>query len=157
VHPLSKYRDFKEKGFKRFWQEDILRSSEPDHKKAAAVALGVFVGLTPFWGFHTLLVFLFAAALRLNKVTAFLFSNISILPLIPLVVYAGYQAGSFIMGKGFQWELRFSDFDSSGEMFNGFVQYLMGSFALATFLSLLLWLGSYCFISLLKRKQLIKS
>lgn len=156
IHPRNKYREFREKGFKRFWKEDIIKSQEPAHKKAAAVALGVFVGMSPFWGLHTLLVFLLAAAFKLNKVTAFLFSNISIPPLIPIIVYAGYQLGSLITGRGFAWELSLNDFDSSAEVFSGLGQYLLGSFALAGIVAFLLWIVFYFLFSVSNQKQVVK-
>lgn len=157
IHPRNSYNDFRKKGFKRFWNENIIKNQEPAHKKAAAIALGVFVGISPFWGFHTLLVFIFAAIFDLNKVVAFLFSNISIPPLIPLIVYASYQAGSLFTGKGLAWELRPEDFDSSTDIFQGLLQYMMGSFALAGLMAFLLWVIFYFMFSLTQQKQVVKS
>jgi len=156
IHPRDKYRQFRDKGFKRFWNEDILKSDEPAHKKAAAVALGVFVGISPFWGFHTLIVFLMAAVLKLNKVIAFIFSNISIPPLIPVIIYASYQAGSVLTGNGFSWELSLSDFDSGAEVMEGLGQYLLGSFALAGITAILLWIVFYFLFSMANQKQVVK-
>ena len=157
IHPRNKYRDLREKGFKRFWNEDILKSEEPAHKKAAAVALGIFVGILPLWGLHTLLVFLLAAVFNLNKVIAFLFSNISIPPLIPVIIYASYQLGSLITGNGISWELNLSDFDSSTEVFQGLWKYILGSFALAGILSSSLWIVFYFLFSVFNPKQVVKS
>lgn len=156
IHPRNKYRNLKNKGLKRIWNEDILISEEPAHKKAAAIALGVFVGITPFWGFHTLLVFLFAGIFKLNKVIAFVFSNISIAPLIPFVVYASYQVGSLLIGKGFNWEIGLKDFDSSFEIYELLGHYILGSFALAGFFALTLWIVFYFLFSVNNQKQVIK-
>ena len=156
IHPRNKYRDFKEKGFKRFWNEDILKSQESAHKKAAAIALGVFVGISPFWGLHTMLVFLLAAVFKLNKIIAFLFSNISIPPLIPVIIYASYQAGSLMTGNGFSWELSLADFDSSSKVFQGLWQYVLGSFALAGIVALSLWIVFYFLFSIFNQKQVVK-
>lgn len=156
IHPRNKYSDFKNKGFRRFWNEDILISNEPAHKKAAAIALGVFVGISPFWGFHTLLVFLFAAIFKLNKVTALIFSNISIPPLIPFIIYASYQVGSLLIGKGFNWEMSLENFDSSSEIYGLLGQYVLGSFALAGFFALSLWIVFYFLFSVNNQKQVIK-
>ena len=156
IHPRDKYRQFRDKGFKRFWKENIIKSDEPAHKKATAVALGVFVGISPFWGLHTLIVFLLAAVLNLNKVIAFVFSNISIPPLIPVIIYASYQAGSFLTGNGFSWELSLSDFDSGTEVLQGLGQYLLGSFALAGFVAFLLWIVFYFLFSVANQKQVVK-
>ncbi|GAA4323818.1 DUF2062 domain-containing protein [Pontixanthobacter gangjinensis] len=156
IHPRNKYQDFKNKGFKRFWKEDIIKSQEPPHKKAAAIALGVFVGISPFWGIHTLLVFTLAAVFRLNKVIAFLFSNISIPPLIPFIIYASYQAGSFITGNGFDWELQLQKFETGTDVFRGLWQYIMGSFALAIVVAFSLWIVFYFLFSVLNQKQVVK-
>lgn len=47
----------------------------------AAVALGIFLGCSPFYGLQTVLVFALAAAFRLNPFAAFLGSQISFPPL----------------------------------------------------------------------------
>ncbi|RKS53146.1 uncharacterized protein (DUF2062 family) [Gillisia mitskevichiae] len=156
IHPRNKYQDFKDKGFKKFWNEDVLKNQEPAHKKAAAIALGVFVGISPFWGLHTLLVFILAASFKLNKVIAFLFSNISIPPLIPIIIYASYQVGYVLTGHGFKWELSLSDFDSSTEILESLWQYIIGSMALAAFTALTLWIVFYFLFSMTNPKQVIK-
>lgn len=156
IHPRNKYRQFRDKGFKKFWKEDIIKSQEPAHKKAAAVALGVFVGMSPFWGLHTLFVFLLAAIFKLNKVIAIIFSNISIPPLVPVIIYASYQVGSFLTGKGFEWDLELSDFDSGAEVLQGLGQYILGSFVLGGFVALLLWIVFYFLFSVSNQKQVVK-
>jgi uncharacterized protein (DUF2062 family) len=40
------------KSFKRFIKEDVLES-DGSNRKAFSIALGVFMGFSPFWGFHT--------------------------------------------------------------------------------------------------------
>ena len=49
-YPRQYVRSFKKKGFKRFFFEDFLRSSDSKFKKSASIALGVFIGINPFWG-----------------------------------------------------------------------------------------------------------
>jgi len=156
IHPRNKYQDFKNKGFKRFWKEDIIKNQEPAHKKAAAVALGVFVGISPFWGLHTLLVFTLAAVFKLNKVIAFLFSNISIPPFIPFIVYASYQTGSLITGKGFDWDLKLQNLETGTDVFLGLWQYIMGSLALAIVVAIAIWIVFYFLFSVSNQKQVIK-
>jgi len=156
IHPRNKYQDFKSKGFKKFWKEDIVKNQEPAHKKAAAIALGVFVGISPFWGFHTLLVFTLAAVFKLNKVIAFLFSNISIPPFIPVIIYASYQTGSLITGHGSDWDLKLQKLDTSTDIFMGLWQYIMGSFALAIVVAIAIWIIFYFLFSVSNQKQVIK-
>ncbi|MEO2073474.1 MAG: DUF2062 domain-containing protein [Zunongwangia sp.] len=157
IHPRNKYRDFKQKGFKKFWKEDIVKSNESSAKKATAIALGIFVGLSPFWGVHTFLVFVLAAFLKVNKVTAFLFSNISIPPFIPIIVYLSFQTGSLVMGKGWDWSLKLQHISSTTDVFLGLGQYVLGSLVLAITASILVWIVFYLLFSVLNQKQIIKS
>ena len=156
IHPRKKYRDFRKKGLRRFWKEDVLKSDEPAYKKAGAISLGIFVGISPFWGLHTLLVFSLAATFRLNKVLAFLFSNISIPPLIPFIVYASYQMGSLITGNGFNWDLNLSNFKSGNEVFRGVWQYVIGSLSLAIISAICIWIVFYFLFSVLNQKRVVK-
>lgn len=156
IHPRNKYRDFKEKGFNRFWKEDILRSQEPPHQKATAIAIGIFVGLSPFWGIHTFLVFILAALFRVNKITAFVFSNISIPPFIPFILYASYQTGSVLLGNGLDWKLKMSRFQSGIEIISGLGQYIIGSLALAITMAFIVWILFYLLFSVKNQSKVVK-
>lgn len=153
IHPRNKYREFKQKGISRFFREDIIRDQDSPERKAAAIALGIFVGISPFWGLHTLLVFTLAALLKVNKAIAFLFSNISVPPFIPAIVYLSYQLGNFVSGNGFNWQLNLENFDSGKDLFIGLTQYLIGSIILAIFSAALTWILFYCLFCILKPKQ----
>ncbi|WBL20844.1 DUF2062 domain-containing protein [Zunongwangia sp. HRR-M8] len=157
IHPRNKYRDFKQKGFKRFWKEDIIKSNDSPAKKATAIAVGIFVGLSPFWGIHTFLVFVLAAFLKVNKIIAFLFSNISIPPFIPVIVYLSFQVGSVILGNGWDWSLKLEKISSTTDVFLGLGQYIFGSLILAITASILVWIVFYLLFSVLNKKQIIKS
>lgn len=63
----------------------------------AAVAVGVLFGCTPFYGFQTLLALAVAWPLRLNKVAVVLGTQVSLPPLIPLVVFGGANLGERIL------------------------------------------------------------
>jgi len=135
IRPRDYFRTFKEKGFKRFFFEDLLHSEDPPLKKSLSVALGVFIGISPFWGFQTVIVLFLAWILRLNKLIAFAFSNVSIPPLIPFIVYACLEAGTFVLGQptaasGFNWR--------QVDTYRPYIQqhlteYLVGSLVLGTF------------------------
>ncbi len=65
-----------------FWKK-VRDAAAGDGRPAAlalAVALGIFLGCSPFYGLQTVLVFAFAALFRLNPVLAFLGSQVSIGP-----------------------------------------------------------------------------
>ncbi len=131
VIPQKRIRQIKEKGGKRIWKEDILKIDEPPLKKALAIALGVFIGIAPFWGLQTLLVFFLAQMLGLNKLLAFVFSNVSIPPFIPFILYASYQMGALVTGEEVSLNLNLDKVNSALDVLGGMKTYLIGSFILA--------------------------
>jgi uncharacterized protein (DUF2062 family) len=62
----------------RRWLDQLLHTHDTPHRTAAAYALGVFFGFSPFLGLHTVLGLAFAFALNLNRVAVLLgvYSNL---------------------------------------------------------------------------------
>ena len=62
----------------RRWLDQLLHTHDTPQRTAAAYALGVFFGFSPFLGLHTLLGLAFAFALNLNRVAVLLgiYSNL---------------------------------------------------------------------------------
>ncbi|HEX3130286.1 MAG TPA: DUF2062 domain-containing protein [Thermoanaerobaculia bacterium] len=69
-------------------------------KQAGAVALGVVIGCSPFYGLHLVLCAIFAKLLRLNLVLTYLAAHISLPGLWPLLVFAEIQVGRWLRGGG---------------------------------------------------------
>lgn len=151
IKPRDFFRRAKKKGFKKFFLEDILESSDSNFKKSAAIALGVFIGLSPFWGFQTVLLFTFAALFRLNKVIAYLASNVSFPPFIPFIVYGSLQMGSIFVSNDAALVL-----DSSitiDDIQKNATQYIVGSLILATVSALSVGLISYLLLTAFSPKN----
>jgi uncharacterized protein (DUF2062 family)/2-polyprenyl-3-methyl-5-hydroxy-6-metoxy-1,4-benzoquinol methylase len=70
------------------------------NRLAGAVALGVFIGCTPFYGFHLLLCIVFAKLLRLNRALTYLAAHVSLPGVWPLLVFAELQIGRLLRGAG---------------------------------------------------------
>lgn len=151
IKPLKFFQNLKRKGFKRFITEDFLHNHDSPRKKAFSIALGVFIGLSPFWGFHTVLVIFLAIALKLNKVIAFAFSNVSIPPLIPLVLYASTIMGNFVLGEKMEYSL--SDFSRNFEFYKNLKTYIIGSFSLAFVAAICFGLLGYVIFKIFNRIQ----
>lgn len=62
-----------------------------------AVGVGVFVGSSPFYGFHALLGLALAKLLRLNIVAVVAGTNISLPFVAPFLVYGSVQAGHLVL------------------------------------------------------------
>src|SRR3954462_4633042 len=62
----------------RRWLDQLLHTHDTPQRTAAAYALGVFFGFSPFLGLHTILGLVFAFALNLNRVAVLLgiYSNL---------------------------------------------------------------------------------
>ena len=74
---------------------------------ACAVGLGLFFGIAPIWGYQMIAAVAVAHWLRLNKAIALLASNISIPPMMPLILYGALALGHWmIAGEGldFSWQ-----------------------------------------------------
>ncbi len=74
------------------------------------MALGLFVGSSPLFGLHALLAGALALAFRLDVLVAYLATNISLPPLIPVLLFLQLQAGSFLLEGRFR-DLGVSDLD----------------------------------------------
>jgi len=74
----------------------LLRSHRSPPEFGAALGVGVFIGCTPFFGLHTLLVAGASFLLRLNAGIMFLGSQVSIPPLAPFVIIAAIAVGGRI-------------------------------------------------------------
>ena len=145
IKPRDFFFSFKRKGIKRFFLENILHSDDSNAKKALSIALGVFIGISPFWGFHTIIVLALATVLRLNKVIAFAFSNISFPPFIPFIIYGSLKAGSYFVATSAP--LLFDKSITLAAIQNHLQQYLIGSFVLATICAV--FFGSFAYLLLL--------
>lgn len=147
IKPRDFFRRLKKKGIKRFLIEDVIHNSDSKEKKALSIALGVFIGIAPFWGFQTILVLFLAVVLRLNKLIAFTFSNISLPICIPFIIYGSIQFGAFLLNVT-PVISNFNDIDLNQiNLQEHLTQYLLGSFSLA--ISLALTFGFIGYISLL--------
>jgi glycosyltransferase involved in cell wall biosynthesis len=144
IIPRNFVNNFKKKSFKRFIKEDVLESDGSNRTKAFSIALGVFIGFSPFWGFHTLLVISLSVLFRLNKVLAFVASNVSLPPFIPFIIAASLFLGSpFVHGDSniLSSELNFELIK------NNLLQYVIGSAILATSMSAISGITAFLFLN----------
>ena len=85
---------------KKFWKkvkDDILDVNESSFKKALAIGFGFFIGIFPIWGFQLLIGIPLAVYFRLNKALFITAANISIPPMIPVLVLISYYFGGVFL------------------------------------------------------------
>ena len=153
IKPRDLFRRIKKKGLKRFFLEDFLQNSDSKEKKALSIALGTFIGISPFWGFQTALVIFLSVVLKLNKVIAFTFSNVSLPIFIPFIIYGSFQVGAFLLGAEPVINT-ITDISIQNVNFKAHLsQYLVGSFSLAIFLALLFGVIGYITLLIFSKKE----
>jgi uncharacterized protein (DUF2062 family) len=75
-------------------KNEIVKKEESNWRKAFSIGFGVFMGIFPVWSFQLLIGMPIAALFKLNRVLFIVAANISIPPMIPLILY-----GSIITGQ----------------------------------------------------------
>ncbi len=146
IKPRDFFRNFQKKKLRQFINDEILENNDSNVIKSLSIALGVFIGIAPFWGFQTVLVLFLAVLFRWNKLLAFTFSNISFPPMIPFIIFASLQMGSFFVNENsiltLSQQLTFETIK------NHSIQYIVGSFILATIAAFVFGICSYFILSL---------
>jgi uncharacterized protein (DUF2062 family) len=75
-----------------------LRGGELTPRRAAlSVAVGLFIGMTPAFGLHWLLVIAVCVPLRLDTGVAYLAANISLPFIAPFITFAELEAGALVL------------------------------------------------------------
>ncbi|MBF0385475.1 MAG: DUF2062 domain-containing protein [Candidatus Omnitrophica bacterium] len=120
---------------------NLWKSNSSPHEIALGIAIGVFIGITPFYGFHIIMAFIAALTLRrVNKVAIFLGMNISLPLTIPFITWAGYGLGRKVLGGTYPplgWDtVRYFSYDTFSRFFYALT---VGSFILGIALSVLFY------------------
>src|SRR5690554_1558616 len=149
IIPRSFFRLFKKKSFREFIKEDIIGSHDSPKIKSISLALGVFIGILPIWGFQTIVVLFLAVAFRLNKLLAFAASNISIPPMIPFIVIAALKIGSWVLNSA----VNNKEVSTIVGFKNHLFEYLIGSVILATVTALVVGFTSYFFLKQFEKNK----
>ncbi len=139
-----------EKGVMNTIRDEFLGPGESDARKAASVGFGLFMGIVPIWGFQLMVGIPAAIALRLNKILFFLAANISIPPMIPIIVYASYKAGE-VFFSGPVVKIESWKEVTLQTIHLHFVQYAAGAVLLAGLAGITGFLLSYLLLRLLKK------
>lgn len=117
----------------RLWRrlkEEAVRPEESSWHKALSIGFGLFMGIVPIWGFQLAVGIPLAFLLKLNRVLFVATANISIPPMIPLIVYASYRMGAPFVGDDRVRIERFADLTLEAIHWN-MMQYLLGAVLLA--------------------------
>lgn len=88
------------------------------------------MGIFPVWGFQMLIAIAVSFIFRLNKVLVILAANISIPPMIPVIIYLSHLCGALWMGERGQ-RINFDQELTLDSVMNNLVQYIVGAISLS--------------------------
>jgi glycosyltransferase involved in cell wall biosynthesis len=154
IKPFSFLKYMRKESLTEFLKRHVIHTQDSNTKITFSVMFGVFMGIIPIWGYQLITAIALAYLLRLNKFIVIIAANISIPPMIPIIVYLSYLTGNAVLGENTRLAVN-SNFTFNFIKSN-LLQYIIGSFIFALMLSILI--GLIVFVCLkLGRRNLIKS
>ena len=82
---------------KRFVKQQFGRQKQSAMILGLSMGFGVFMGIIPIWGVQILSGLVLAHFMKLNKALVFIGANISFVPMIPIILYISFIAGSLFV------------------------------------------------------------
>jgi glycosyltransferase involved in cell wall biosynthesis len=153
IKPRNFFRDlFNKKKFKKVIREQVLDIDQSAGLKSISVGFGVFMGIVPIWGFQLLVAIFLAVLFRLNKLIVIIASNISIPPMIPLIIFLSYKMGAIWM-DGHAQQLHFDRTITRHSVQQNLQQYIYGSITLAVVAGVVFALVTFVFLKLFVKKS----
>jgi uncharacterized protein (DUF2062 family) len=154
IKPFSFIKYLTRENVREFINKHILLTDDTNLQIALAVALGIFTGILPIWGFQLLLAILLAHLFKLSKFITAVAANISIPPMIPILLYLSYVTGGIVMGTGSN--IRFSANLTVKSFETNVLQYIVGSIVLSGVLSIAMGIISFILLKIFRRKRVVK-
>jgi uncharacterized protein (DUF2062 family) len=149
--PWMIFRNMTKGGFKEMIRKHLINPEESNLKKSASIALGVFMGIAPVWGWQMAIALALAMLLKLNKAITLVASNISIPPLIPFILFASYLTGGLVMNNG--QEISFGSGITFEFVKKNFLQYIVGALVFGAAMGILAGLITWLILTVFRRRQ----
>ncbi len=153
--PFAFVKKLNKKNIQEFFRDQILQNKEPNIKITFAIMLGLFMGVAPVWGYQMLIAFALAHILKLNKVIVLVASNISIPPMIPIVLFASFKTGGFFVEAN-KLNLRFDSSISLDLIKDNLTQYVVGSLVFGILLALTFGIVTYILLLIFRKKPVLQ-
>ena len=145
---------FIKKNFKQLLSDQLYNTQQSDQLKAVSVSLGVFMGIVPLWGFQLVTAIFLAVLFRLNKALVIIAANISLPPMIPVIIFASYKMGACWMGQN-ALQMGFSKSISLDSIKQNLQQYIYGSITLAILAGFFFGLLTFVILKSFNRKSML--
>ena len=84
---------------KAFFIKHFFDFNEPISRKSISVAVGIFFGIVPLWGYQLVSAIAAAYLFKLNKAIVILSANISMPLMIPAILWTSIKVGEWVTGE----------------------------------------------------------
>jgi len=142
---------FSKDGWQRLWNLVFVNPQESNHAKAASIAFGIFMGIVPVWGFQLAIGIPLAILFRLNKGLFLIAANISIVPVMPIILLASILTGKWLLGADIaipNWHnISLSQVKHDG------IAFFLGGTVLAIAAGITAYIVSYIALLFIRRKR----
>ena len=145
---------FDKKKLKQILRDQFANPEHSDQLKAISIGFGIFMGIVPIWGFQLIVAITLSVLLKLNKALVIIAANISLPPLIPLIIFLSYKMGGWWMPKT-ATSLDFSKDITLEAIRKNLAQYIYGSISLAIIAGLIATIVTFILLKSFKRKSIL--
>lgn len=152
VKPLVFFRLLTRKSPKELFREHVLNSRDSNFKLASSVALGTMFSALPIWGWQMVAAVATAYAIRRNKFITLLFSNLSVPPFMPFMIFFSYITGGWVLGKSTSG-LSYDQSITLKWIEHNLLQYLVGSLVFSVIFGLALGITAYLLLRIFRKQK----
>jgi len=131
-------------------KHEAIKPEESNLRKAVSMGFGVFMGVFPIWGFQLLVGIPLAVLFKLNKVLFIAAANISLPPMIPLIIYGSFLMGQQVIAGEIDHNAIFSF--TMEDIQKNVVQYAVGAVILSTIGFVVTFLVSFVLLKLFRKE-----
>lgn len=148
--PVMMIRSMTRNGFREMIRKHLFNPHESNFRKSAAVALGIFMGIAPVWGWQMAIALGLSIVFKLNKAITLVASNISIPPMIPFILFASYLTGGWVLNN--PEGLAFDSGITLEFVKQNLWQYIVGALAFGAAMGLLAGLITWLLLNFFRKK-----
>jgi glycosyltransferase involved in cell wall biosynthesis len=152
IKPFALIRNLRRDNIRAFLSQHIFHSQDSTIKITFSVMLGIFMGIVPIWGYQLVTAIALAYLFRLNKLIVIVAANISLPPMIPLILYLSYLTGSLALGDRAHLMPEYPI--TLAFVKNNLYQYVVGAILFAVIMSLISGLVFYITLTYYRKYRL---
>jgi len=154
VNPFRFVKALNKKNIKEFFQKEFIQSEDKDSKIIFSVMLGVFIGVAPIWGWQMGMALILAMLFKLNRMITIVACNVSIPPMIPVIIYLSYLFGGIVYHHDAVY-MEYSHDITLVKIKLNVIQYLIGSLFFGIILSAIAGLGTLILLKIFRKKRIL--